>query len=65
MPMVFLAYAIIGFITGVVLYSVRDVNFSKGFTVQNDDSSLTHWMTVAGVGAVAGALMMLQLLCRY
>jgi len=64
MPIVFLAYAIIGFITGVVLYSIRDVNFPQGFTVQNNYSS-THWATVAGVGALAGTLMMLQLLSRH
>ena len=62
--MVFLVYAIIGFITGIVLYSIRDVNFPEGFTVQNNYSS-THWMTAAGFGALAGALTMLQLLCRH
>ena len=62
--MVFLVYAIIGFITGIVLYSIRDVNFPEGFTVQNNHSS-THWMTVAGFGALAGSLTMLQLLCRH
>jgi len=62
--MVFLAYAIIGFITGIVLYSIRDVNFPQGFTVQNNYSSI-HWTTVVGVGALAGTLTMLQLLCRH
>jgi len=60
MPMVFLAYAIIGFITGVILYSVRDVDFPEGFVVQNSSSS-TNWMTVVGIGALAGALVMWQL----
>jgi len=62
--MVFLAYAIIGFITGIVLYSIRDVNFPQGFTVQNNYSSI-HWTTVVGVGALAGTLTMLQLLRRH
>lgn len=64
MPMVFLAYAIIGFIAGIILYSVRDAELpNKGFTAQNNVTS-ADWTTVVGVGALAGSLTMWLLLSR-
>jgi hypothetical protein len=66
--MVFLAYAIIGFIAGVVLYSVRDMKLPEpglAFVIQQQNGlSGTKWTTVGGVGALAGVVTMSFLLSR-
>ncbi|KXN82470.1 hypothetical protein AN958_02531 [Leucoagaricus sp. SymC.cos] len=64
LPMVFLAYAIIGFIAAIILYSVRDVGLpNQSFTIQSGFSSM-GWATVGAVGALAGAVTMSLLLHR-
>lgn len=60
--MVFLAYAIIGFITAIVLYSIRGAAFPN--LAQNNVGPYLRWTTVGAVGALAGAFTMSILLFR-
>lgn len=64
LPMVFLAYAIIGFITAIVLYYLRGAKLTNTPTIQGHLGHHTHWMTVSAVGALAGVLTMSALLFR-
>ncbi|KAF9445219.1 hypothetical protein P691DRAFT_282686 [Macrolepiota fuliginosa MF-IS2] len=64
LPMVFLAYALIGFITALVLYSIRGVSVTNAAFVPNRIAS-TSWTTVTAIGVVAGTLTSLLLLRRY
>lgn len=64
LPIVFLAYSIIGFITGIVLYSIRGVTFVDPHLTQSHFGDYTKW-TVTGLGgALAGILTMSLLLLR-
>lgn len=62
--MVFLAYAIIGFITAIVLYSIRGATLTNPVLVQNNMGPYMRWTTVGAVGALAGAFTMSLILSR-
>jgi hypothetical protein len=62
--MVFLAYAVIGFITAIVFYYFKGPASINVLTLQNTFAYNTRWTTVSAVGAVAGVLTMSALLFR-
>ena len=53
LPAVFLAYALIGFITGIILYSFRGVPADPN-SPKNSFEDYTRWIVVGVVGALAG-----------
>ncbi|GLB34349.1 hypothetical protein LshimejAT787_0112330 [Lyophyllum shimeji] len=64
LPTVFLAYAIIGFVTGIVLYSFRGTAPDKAAPSQAPFAEYTRWTVVGVLGALAGILTTSLLLLR-
>lgn len=63
LPLVFLAYAIAGFVTAIVIYSFRGVSINPpGQPMPYED--YTKWIVVGTLGGVGGILMMSILLSR-
>lgn len=63
LPLVFLAYAIASFVTGIVIYSFRGVPINPpGPSMPYED--YTKWIVVGTLGGVGGILMMSVLLNR-
>jgi len=58
LPLVFLAYSIAGFVTGIVIYSFRGVTITPGH--HYDD--YTKWTVVGTLGGLAGVLVISALL---
>ncbi|KAG6332906.1 hypothetical protein ID866_6184 [Astraeus odoratus] len=59
LPLVFLAYSVAGFITGVVVYSFRSatINFAHaGMPVASKFDEYARWMVVGVLGALTGVL---------
>ena len=63
LPLVFLAYAIIGLITAVVLYSFRGSSMDPLVPARPFDD-YTRWTVVGVLGGVAGVLSTALLLRR-
>jgi len=63
LPLVFLAYAIIGFVTGVVWYSYRG-SLTDPLLPTRPFDDYTRWMAVGVLGGVAGVLSTALLLRR-
>ncbi|KDR84460.1 hypothetical protein GALMADRAFT_714456 [Galerina marginata CBS 339.88] len=64
LPLVFLAYSIIGFITGIVLYTLRGVSVTDPSTHKNAFEDYTRWTVVGVVGGLAGIVTTSMLLVR-
>jgi hypothetical protein len=60
LPLVFLAYSIAGFVTGIVIYSFRGVSVTPGH--HYDD--YTKWTVVGTLGGLAGVLVISTFLGR-
>jgi len=59
LPLVFLAYSVAGFITGVVIYSFRSatINFAHaGMPVAAKFDEYARWMMIGVLGALTGVL---------
>jgi H+/Cl- antiporter ClcA len=56
LPLVFLVYAIIGFVTGIVLYSFRGVAVTDPFGQERPFEDYTKWTVVGVLGGLAGML---------
>jgi len=59
LPLVFLAYSVAGFITGVVIYSFRSatINFAHaGMPVAAKFDEYARWMVIGVLGALTGVL---------
>ena len=57
LPLVFLAWAIAAFITGITFYSFRGVTLSSKVIVKQPFVDYTHWAVVGGLGALGGILL--------
>lgn len=64
LPLVFLAYAVIGFVAGIVLYSFRGVTTSDPALIKNHFDDYTKWTVVGVLGGLAGMLTTSFLLIR-
>ncbi|RDB19890.1 hypothetical protein Hypma_013085 [Hypsizygus marmoreus] len=64
LPLVFLAYAIIGFISGIVLYSIRGVTSTDPLASQHPFEDYTRWTVIGVLGGLAGMLTTSLLLLR-
>lgn len=56
LPLVFLAYSIIGLVTGVVLYSIRGVTTENPVLTTRPFYEYTKWTAVGALGGLAGIL---------
>ncbi|KAF8625005.1 hypothetical protein AX15_005599 [Amanita polypyramis BW_CC] len=54
LPVVFLLYSIIGFVTGVVLYSLRGASITDANLVRRPFNEYTRWTAAGALGAIAG-----------
>ncbi|KAF8886964.1 hypothetical protein BD779DRAFT_1529018 [Infundibulicybe gibba] len=57
LPLVFLAYAIAGFVTGIVLYSFRGVTTTHPLAIEHHFNDHTRWTTIGLLGGLAGIFM--------
>ncbi|CAA7259460.1 unnamed protein product [Cyclocybe aegerita] len=62
LPTVFLAYSLIAFVTGLVLYVYRGVSFTDPSLPRNSFEDYTRWTVVGIVGVLAGMLTTTMLL---
>ena len=60
----FLAYSVVAFTTGIVLYSFRGVTFSDPSMTRTSFEEHTRWGVVGVVGALAGMVVMMMILVR-
>ncbi|KAI0940341.1 hypothetical protein AcV5_001475 [Taiwanofungus camphoratus] len=64
LPLVFLAWAIAAFITGITFYSFRGATLTTRITIKHPFEDYTHWAVVGTMGGLAGMLMVSILLAR-
>jgi L-asparagine transporter-like permease len=64
LPVVFLAYSIIGFITGLTLYALRGASLTDPTLTKNSFEDYTRWTVVGVVGALAGIVTTSMLVLR-
>ena len=67
LPLVFLAYSVAGFVTGVVIYSFRSATInlaSAGSPVAAKFDEYTRFMVVGVVGALVGVLIASTMVAR-
>lgn len=64
LPLVFLAWAIAAFVTGITFYSFRGATLTSRVVIKAPFQDYTHWAMVGTLGGLAGILMMSALLAR-
>ncbi|KAH8092509.1 hypothetical protein BXZ70DRAFT_898238 [Cristinia sonorae] len=64
LPLVFLAWAIAAFITGITFYSFRGATVTSRIVIKQPFEDYTHWAVVGTLGGLAGILIMSALLAR-
>ncbi|KAI0677687.1 hypothetical protein C8Q78DRAFT_961672 [Trametes maxima] len=64
LPLVFLAWAIAAFMTGITLYSFRGATVTSRVEVRHPFEAYTHWAVVGTLGALGGMLFVATLLSR-
>ena len=64
LPLVFLAWAITAFMTGITLYSFRGATVSSGIEVRRPFEPYTHWAVVGTLGALGGMLTIAAMVAR-
>ncbi|KAI0337961.1 hypothetical protein BDW22DRAFT_1338908 [Trametopsis cervina] len=64
LPVVFLAWAIAAFITGITFYSFRGVTLTSKAIIAQPFVDYTHWVVVGGLGALVGVLLVSALIAR-
>ncbi len=64
LPVVFLAWGIAAFITGITFYSFRGASFTSKVVIRQPFTDYTHWAVVGGLGGLTGMLIVSILLTR-
>ncbi|KII94553.1 hypothetical protein PLICRDRAFT_98675 [Plicaturopsis crispa FD-325 SS-3] len=64
LPLVFLAYAIIAFVAGVIIYSFNGVTVTNVGTITRHFDQHTRWFVMGTIGGLAGVLITAALLSR-
>ncbi|KAH9947203.1 hypothetical protein B0H21DRAFT_692432 [Amylocystis lapponica] len=64
LPIVFVAWAIAAFITGITFYSFRGATMSSRITIKYPFEDYTHWAVVGTLGGLAGMLLVSAMLAR-
>ncbi|KAK2463729.1 hypothetical protein APHAL10511_004222 [Amanita phalloides] len=62
LPVVFLLYSIVGFVTGVVLFSLRGASITDVNLIRRPFSEYTRWTAAGALGAIAGMATMSAIL---
>ncbi|KAA1466719.1 hypothetical protein DENSPDRAFT_831596 [Dentipellis sp. KUC8613] len=65
LPLVFLIWSIIAFITGITLYAFRGVSITGIGAITRQFKDYTRWTVVGAIGGLAGMLFMSALLVRW
>ena len=61
LPLVFLAWAIAAFVTGITFYSFRGVTLTNRVVIKEPFVDYTHWAVVRGLGGLAGMFFVFML----
>ena len=64
LPLVFLAWGIVAFITAITLYAFRGFTVSSPGTIKQPFTDYTHWTVVGTMGVLAGVLITSAILMR-
>ena len=64
LPLVFLAWAIAAFITGITFYSFRGATVTSRIVIKQPFEEYTHWAVVGTLGALGGMLTTAALVAR-
>ena len=64
LPVVFLAWAIAAFITGITFYSFRGVTLTSKVVIRQPFVDYTHWAVVGSLGGLVGILVVSALMSR-
>ena len=64
LPLVFLSWGIVAFITAITLYSFRGFTVTSPGAIKQPFTDYTHWTVVGTMGVLAGALLTSALLMR-
>ncbi|TFK94846.1 hypothetical protein K466DRAFT_475411 [Polyporus arcularius HHB13444] len=64
LPLVFLAWAIAAFMTGITLYSFRGATVTSRVAVRHPFEPFTHWAVVGTIGALGGMLTIAAITAR-
>lgn len=64
LPVVFLAWAIAAFVTGITFYSFRGVTYTSKLVIRQPFVDYTHWAVVGSLGGLVGMLIVSALLSR-
>ena len=64
LPLVFLAWGVVAFITAITLYSFRGFTVTSPGAIKQPFADSAHWTVVGTMGILAGALVTSALLMR-
>ncbi|EKM48519.1 uncharacterized protein PHACADRAFT_132348 [Phanerochaete carnosa HHB-10118-sp] len=64
LPIVFLAWAIAAFITGITFYSFRGVTLTNKVVIRQPFVDYTHWVVVGSLGGLVGILLVSGVMAR-
>ncbi len=64
LPVVFLVYAVIAFVSGIALYSFRGVTSTDKNLVEHHFEDYTRWTVVGVIGGLTGILFTSLLILR-
>ena len=62
LPVVFLAWAIAAFVTGITFYSFRGVTLTNTVVIKEPAVDYTHWAVVGSIGGLAGMFFVFTML---
>jgi len=64
LPIVFLAWAIAAFVTGITFYSFRGVTLTNKVVIRQPLVDYTHWAVVGSLGGLVGILLVSGIMAR-
>lgn len=64
LPVVFLAWGIAAFVTGITFYSFRGVTLASKVVVREPFVDYTHWTVVGSLGGMFGIVLVAALVGR-
>lgn len=64
LPLVFLAWSIAAFITGITFYSFRGASLTSRVVIKQPFVDYTPWVMIGTLGGLAGVMLMTALLAR-
>ena len=64
LPIVFLAWSIAAFVTGITFYSFRGVTLTNKVVLRQPFVDYTHWAVIGGLGGLVGILLVSGVMAR-